>query len=140
MSTASTILKPIDLVAPFVNHLEEFPVPTEESTMLYNYNKLMMILQNREISAIEPDEAIVEHAHALATQFADITKRVMSKQTTDVQFNVDYDQLQRRIERELTGAMYLYARQWGLSVKALFYYKNSQFKKAIDLSLECIIM
>jgi hypothetical protein len=140
MSTASTILKPIDLLSLFVKRLQEFPSPTEEPTMLYNYNKLMIILQNREISTIEPNETIVENAHSLATQFSDITKRIMSKQLTDAQFNVDYDQLQRKIENELTGAMYLFARQWGISVKALFYYKNFQYEKAIDLSLECIIL
>lgn len=140
MSVTAKILNHTDLLSHFVKRLEEFPAPTQEPTMIYNYNKLMSILQKRELAAIEPDATVVEKSRVLANGFTDITQGIIRNQITDDEFNSKYDKVQARIEDELTGPMYLYAKQWGLSVKALLYYKRARFEKAIDLSLECVIL
>jgi hypothetical protein len=83
---------------------------------------------------------LVLQARTLARKFSDITQGITRKRLTAEEFHDSYDRLQNEIEQELSGTMYLYAKQWGLSVKALFYYKQSRFNKAIDLSLECIVL
>ncbi|WP_160715001.1 hypothetical protein [Chitinophaga solisilvae] len=115
-----------------------FPPSTEESPMLYNFNKLMNILQKKEIAGIVSDPAIIAGAHQLSVKFGYITRSILTGEDPDPMRT--YDALQAEIEQSLSGPMYIYAKQWGLSVKALYYYKQHNFEKALDYSLECVIL
>jgi len=124
----------------FLQEIEEFPSSLNESTMLYNYGKLLQIIQEKELLSLVKDRDLINRTHNLSQKFSDITKKIILKSATNTQILAQYKKLQRKIEEELTGMTYIFAKQWGISVLALFHYKNGEYNKAINQSLECIVL
>lgn len=117
---------------------DNFPSSLSQSTMTYNYGRLTSILQKKEISLFTESPEIIEEVYRLTEQFGTIAHNIVKdkgNQTLD-----SYSELEKIIENTLSGNLYIYAKQWGLSVKALFYYKQKKYQKAIDYSLECIVL
>lgn len=117
---------------------DSFPASTTTSTMLYNYARLLAILQDKEIQQFDPTPGANERVYVLTRQFGTIASNIVRKVATNPL--EEYQRLEQTVEHELAGNMYLYAKQWGLSVKALYYYKQSDYQKGIDFSLECIAL
>ena len=127
-----------DALDNLLEQCRHFPPSVNESTMLYHYAKLMMILQRKELAAIEKDADLIANAYTLSMQFTDVGKSILKN--AGEQEIENYRLVEQAIERQLTGNMYIFAKQWGLSVKALYYHKIRNYKKAFDISLECIIL
>ena len=115
-----------------------FPPSVNESTMLYHYTKLMMILQRKELAGIEKDADLIANAYTLSMRFTAVSRSILKN--VGEQDMENYRLVDHAIEQQLTGNMYIFAKQWGLSVKALYYHKVRNYKKAVDVSLECIIL
>jgi hypothetical protein len=49
----------------------------------------------------------------------------------------EYTNIESKIEKEVPSNLYLCAKQIALSVKALYYYKNKNWDKALAITLEC---
>lgn len=118
----------------------ELPPSTRESPMLYNYNKLMNILQKKEIFGLVQNQETIDKAHMLSGKFAGITRSIVTGSGSGEEPLAAYNDLELQIEESLTGSMYIFAKQWGLSVKALYHYKHKNYDKAFDYSLECVIL
>ncbi|WP_343693118.1 hypothetical protein [Chitinophaga sp.] len=117
---------------------DEFPVSSREITMLYNYGKLIAILQHKEMLPYSTGEEEMESVYVLTRKFGTIARDiVLSKGEVGL---AGFYELENTIEKQLNGHLYLYAKQWGLSVKALYYHKIKRHDKAIDFSMECVAM
>ncbi|OMP81117.1 hypothetical protein [[Flexibacter] sp. ATCC 35208] len=117
---------------------DDLPASTKEITMLYNYGKLIAILQHKEMLPYSTGEEEMESVYVLTRKFGDIAKDIVVSQG-EVGLS-GFFELENTIERQLNGHLYLYAKQWGLSVKALYYHKIKQYDKAVDFSMECVAM
>ncbi|WP_293785069.1 hypothetical protein [uncultured Pedobacter sp.] len=118
---------------------DRFPASTNESTMVYNYNKLMNILQKKELFELIGNQDQIDAAHKLSAQFGDIAHDIVRGGPKGLTLDT-YEALEKEIEDKLSGDPYIFSKQWGLSVKALYFYKKGDYKKAFDFSLECIIL
>lgn len=127
-------------LAKLLNEIEKFPSSLNESTMLYNFNKLLVILQEKELVGLVKDKDMISLAHNLSHKFNSISQKINRKSTGNAQILALYKKAQNEIENKLSGPLYIFATQWGLSVLALYYYKNGNYNNAINKSLECIIL
>jgi len=123
----------------FLQEVENFSRSEDSSTIPYDTNKLMKIIQNKQVvdvCNIDSDTMIVfeDIYHSLA--------QIVSHLLINVQpgLLVDYQKLEQQIEENFSGNFYLYVRQTALSVKALYYYKIREYKKAFSITLECIAL
>ena len=117
---------------------DRFPASHTQSTMLYNYNLLMAFLQDKEITAFKELPGSTENVYKFTRPFGAIASSIV--RGTSVDPLAAYESLEKEIENNLSGNIYLYAKQWALSVKALYYYKEKNFQKAFDFTLECIAL
>ncbi|WPV01572.1 hypothetical protein SNE26_07270 [Mucilaginibacter sp. cycad4] len=120
--------------------VEKFPPSLNESTMLYDYNKLAQILREKELSNLVKDSEMLELAHTLSSKFNPLTQQILQKSISNDQILLLYQEIQQEIGQQLSGLLYIFATQWGYSVIALLYYKNGDYHNAINKSLECIIL
>jgi hypothetical protein len=108
-----------------------------ESTMLYNHVKLMMILQEKELNALADNETTVKKAINASAVFGNVTSMLH----TDMEEGIrEYYRLVEHHSKIYNGDVYIYVKQWGLSVEALYYYKLNNFDLAFSLTLECIAL
>lgn len=120
-----------------------FPESDHKSPMLYNYIKLLAIIQDKEIKQLDNTLEDTEKVYILTRQFGIIASNIVksaSKENSTTDYFASYYSLEQIIEKELSSEVYLYAKQWGLSVKALYFYKKGDYQKGIDFSLECIAL
>ncbi|MCX2432963.1 hypothetical protein [Pedobacter sp. GR22-10] len=115
-----------------------FPPSDPKSTMTYDYNKLSEILQDKEIKPFDNNGDGTEKVYILTREFGQIAAEV-ARNPSIASLQAYFD-LDKRVEENLNGNFYLYAKQWGLSVKALYFYKLGEFQRAIDYTLECIAL
>lgn len=118
---------------------DDFPASSTESTMLYNYVKLMNILQEKEMAVFSDDPEAMNGVYDLTRLYGIIANDIVRKGADD-SIIARYNDLEQTIERTLSGNLYIYAKQWGLSVKALYHYKLKHYEKAHDFTLECIAL
>lgn len=135
----NVIESPHTLLEKLSHEFSKFPASTTESTMLYDHNKLMVILQEKEvISRFNCTAEDLENVYKLTRKYGIIAGNVArNKSESALQ---EYIEVEHIIEQELSRNLYIYAKQWGLSVKALYYYKINNFDKAFDFSIECIAL
>ncbi|MBT2562524.1 hypothetical protein [Pedobacter sp. ISL-64] len=116
-----------------------FPASTKVSNMVYNFNKLMNILQKKEVFGLVGNQQLIDQTHSLSMRFMPIAQDIVTAGSKAPSLEA-YDLLQEEIEQTLSSDMYVFAKQWGLSVKALHFYKLGNYDKAFDFSLECVIL
>lgn len=127
------------LIENLITGTNSLPSPLNESTMTYNYNKLMNILQKQEVEKLVSDKDLRDLGISLAVKYQEITKAIISKGPIPEVLE-SYNRLEEQVENSLSGIMTIFTKQWGLSVKALYYYKKGDYGRAFDLSLECVIL
>src|SRR4051812_17183022 len=125
------IHSPESLLAKLSAEFDEFPASTTESTMLYDHNKLMVILQEKEVtSSFNCTVEALEEVYVLTRKYGVVAGDIANNRTEHAL--TAYLDLEQIIEQQLSRNLYIYAKQWGLSVKALYYYKINNFDKAFD--------
>ena len=117
---------------------DHFAPSLPQSTMLYNYSLLMAFLQDKEIAVFKELKGSTEDVYKLTRRFGPIASGIVRKTMADPMG--EYMRLEKEVEENLSGNIYLYAKQWALSVKALYYYKLKNYQKAFDFTLECIAL
>ncbi|PSL50297.1 hypothetical protein CLV51_1011641 [Chitinophaga niastensis] len=127
------------LLTKLLQECSEFPASTQQSTMLYNFNKLMNILQEKEIAPYADGQEAINGVYDLTRQYGVIAGKIVRSGASEDMLTA-YNDLEQRIENQLSGNLYIYAKQWGLSVKALYYYKKKAYDKAFDFTIECIAL
>lgn len=128
---------PGPLLEQLLDCMSDFPDSSPESPLAYNYVKLMHILQRKEALAFA-DAATVEEAIGLTVQYGRMSGLINQGKPEEALALVQ--QLDEVVEEKLSHEIYLYAKQWGLSVKALYYYRKKLYGRAFSLTLECIAL
>lgn len=137
MEIITDSIKDVSLLDRLSAAFEQFPASTPESTMLYNYIKLQQILQKKEMQAFTDDTGLIERAITLSAQSGQAVKVLQTDTEEGLRM---YEEAAKRMEDELPGYVYLFAKQWAQSVKALYYYKRKEFRQAFALTLECLTL
>jgi len=126
-----------NLITNFLESLTDSPLSSSESTMLYNSGKLLEILQDKELETLKFKPEELRAARLLSAEFGSLTSRFNNK--IEGAFD-QYNSLEINELKNFTGYLYLYVKQWALSVKALYYYRTSDFNSASNFTLECIAL
>lgn len=128
------------LLMQFVNQIDAFPA--SELTAIGNYDtgKLINILREKEvINVCQVTRDDFEVVNQIDISFGKVVRDLVQGKHLQVSYH-EYLELERNLENTVSGDLYIYAKQAALSVKALYFYKNSEFQKAISTTLECIVL
>lgn len=118
--------------------LEVVPKSIKKSIFNYDINALYESLRLQEEKDLLTNVEQRKMALVLSTKYGDLVDKINEK---SLDFSLIYktmDYLDAEIENALYGNYKLYAIQWGLSVKALWFYRNNDFDQAIKITEECI--
>jgi hypothetical protein len=128
------------LLMQFVNQIDSFPASELAAIGSYDTAKLINILREKEVlkacKAIKDDWEVVNQ---IDISFGKVVKELVSEKHLQQSYQ-EYLELERNLENKVSGDLYIYAKQAALSVKALYFYKNSEAQKAISTTLECIVL
>ncbi|MEO3406015.1 hypothetical protein AAFN85_19040 [Mucilaginibacter sp. CAU 1740] len=116
-------------------NFKSFPPSSTKSTMLYDSVKLQRILLGKEAAGVFSDKEHVNKLDTISGKFGSLTS-VMHKNPEEGY--AEYKLFEQADLHQLEEYDYLYVKQWVLSVEALYYYKIKDFKRAFNLTLECI--
>ncbi len=133
----ATTTSPALQLAQLAGNLKAFPEATPESPLLYNHVKLLRLLQRQELLRYT-DEATADEAIQLVGRYGESTNLLNRRRFDEALSSVW--QVDELIGERFKGEIYLFAMQWGLSVKALYYHKQQSYDRAFALTLECIAL
>lgn len=124
----------------FINAMPDFPDSLVNSTFEYDTGKLIKILQKKEVFEIcKISESEFEAADSIDRELGKVVTDLLRE--TDLEQSLkDYLKLEKEIEENFSGNMYMYTKQGALSVKSLYYYKIKNFTKAITFTMECLVL
>lgn len=124
----------------FFSQVDSFPSSVDVSITEYNTLKLIKILQEKEVmNACGITKNDFDYVSSVDIEFGKLTNDIL-KQTNLARSIEEYNELEHKMENTISGNLFLYAKQGALSVKALYYYKNKEYDKAITVTLECIAL
>lgn len=129
-----TVVDPL-ILAGLESTIAALPPSAAQPAMRYDHSKLMKILMDKEIGELAGDDGLVERGAGIASGFGRISSMI---RTAPDDVLPEYDRVESRARSELTGCVYLYTLQWGLSVKALYYYRKKDYNGALAYTLQCI--
>jgi hypothetical protein len=133
----ATTTSPALQLAQLAGTLKAFPEATPESPLLYNHVKLLRVLQRQELLRYT-DEATANEALQLLVRYSESTSLLNQRRFEEALGNArEVDEL---IGEKFKGEVYLFAIQWGLSVKALYYHKQQSYDRAFAITLECVAL
>lgn len=124
--------------------IENYPRSLKGSIFEYNLQDLFEVLGKKEEKELLPDDSLRKETLILSTRYGNIAEEINSNYRGEKNIEVFKNiynsmlSLDKEISETLFGLYKLYALQWGLSVKALWYYRNNDFDTSIDLTLSCI--
>lgn len=118
-----------------INAFEEFPASVNKSTMLYDYNKLLYIIRDKELSLIVNDALVIENVQQVSLEFGKLRALVNENPERGICL---YNDLKKNHLTKFSGFAYLFVKQWAISIEALYYYKTDCMNLAQSLTLECI--
>ncbi|MFK8010005.1 MAG: hypothetical protein AB8H03_26865 [Saprospiraceae bacterium] len=128
------------LVDQFLSNLESFPESVKDTTIQYDLSKLVSILREKEIKEIcKVGQEGFDQVDKIDIEFGPIVKDLVFE--ADLEKSIqEYLVLENKIELEVSGDLYIFAKQLALSVKSLYYYKSKQWDEAIAVTIECIAL
>lgn len=115
---------------------DSFPASSERPSLPYNYYMLQSMVQKKEMAPF----CTIEDYHRsmeFVRKFEEITTLVRTDRDAAIRC---YQDTEQAVEKELSGLLYLFTRQWGLSVSALYYYKEMNYRRAIAQTFEGIAL
>lgn len=125
------------LLNEILNSLSKFPINTSESKISYDLEKNLVIVRNNELNKFNFKEQDLIQANLISSEIASLSSAIHCNDRSAIK---RYNQLEKKITKKFDGYLYIYVKQWGLSVKALYFYKNYDYKKAFNCTLECIAL
>jgi hypothetical protein len=121
----------------FCQRLANFPGALAISPHYYGYSETLdNLLSNQVRSILFQDDKLWEQTTKHSRAYYEIVQKI-SRSDADFDFN-EFRKRSDQIDSELSGDLSIYTKQWGLSVVALYYYKNEEFEKADSYLRECI--
>ena len=131
---ASTINRK-DILDNILFNIDSFSASSSISSRPYSPSKLLHILQNKELLN-HADDIVIDLVDKLSGQYNWPTTLVIKGEFDKATQAIS--EIDTRAEEQLPPILCLYAKQWGLSVKALSYYKRKMFEPACAITTECI--
>ncbi|WP_142688158.1 hypothetical protein [Chitinophaga polysaccharea] len=123
-----------------LSEIESFPPSLEESTLPYDHNRLILMLREKEIYKVcDATKKDYELLNQYDKQFGKVVSNLVKGIEMEAAFE-EYLAIEKQIEQEISGNLYIYARQMALSVKSLYYYKTKRYDIATAVTIECVAM
>ncbi|WP_143305166.1 hypothetical protein [Chitinophaga vietnamensis] len=122
------------------SEIASLPASLEESTLQYDHNGLILVLREKEILKVcgaTPEQN--EQLNNYDREFGPVVSNLVKERDIEAAFE-RYLSIEKKIEQEMNGNLYIYARQMALSVKSLYYYKKKQFDMATAFTIECVAL
>jgi hypothetical protein len=128
------------LIKQFIEGFSTFPASLVTSIVDYDTNRLVKVLHEKEVIEIfKISKEQFDTANSIDFELGKIVNELIK----EVHFNrslQEYFEIEKKIEDNFSGYLYIYVKQSALSVKSLYYYKIKDFKKALSLTIECIVL
>ncbi|CAL2107786.1 conserved hypothetical protein [Tenacibaculum sp. 190524A02b] len=119
---------------------DNFPESTDISPIQYDSAKLIEILRNKEVEEVcKGNQKEYQLYDGIDRQLGKVVKDLVLEKNFEESIK-EYYQFERKIEKEISSDLYIFAKQALLSVKSLYYYKTKNWDKAIAITLECIAL
>jgi hypothetical protein len=115
-----------------------YPNSLDIGLLEYDIQKLHGKLRESEESLLLSNVKLQKEASDISNDYGDLAEIINSKSDNMVNIMTDMEKLDNRINDNLKGNYKVYATQWGLSVKALWYYRNDDFKESVRLTKQCV--
>ena len=128
------------LLMQFVDQIDTFPSSELVPIVTYDTGKLINILREKEVIEVcRVTKDDFEVVNQIDIAFGKVVKDLVAERHLQASYQ-EYLEMERDLENKVCGDLYIYAKQAALSVKALYFYKNGESRKAISTTLECIVL
>ena len=118
--------------------IDNYPHSSKSSLLKYDVQTLFETLSKKEEKELLPNDDLRRKALIISLNYGNLAGQINDNPKD---MNIIYNTmvgLDNEIVDNLDGFYQLYAIQWGLSVKALWYYRNNDFEEAVKLTQQCI--
>lgn len=118
--------------------MKNYPNSSKGSFLKYNIKILFETLSKKEEKELMPDDKLRKKTLVISANYGNLAGKIGNVTRNMNAIYKAMENLDNEILENLDGIYKLYVIQWGLSVKALWYFINNEFDKAIKLTQECI--
>jgi hypothetical protein len=115
-----------------------YPNSIDIGLLEYDVQKLFDTLFKAEERLLLSKEELRKETLLVSNDYGNLAEIINSKSDNMENIMTDMEKLDNKITDNLKGNYKIYATQWGLSVKALWYYRNDDFKESERLTKLCV--
>lgn len=119
------------------SNLLNFPRTLKKGLLDFNIHKMYIKISKAEEKILFQDKELLKKASEISIEYGNLAGDI----NEDL---ADFESIMNKMKKmdveasNLNGFYKAYTFQWCLSVKALWYYKNNDFKNAVQLTKKCI--